>query len=224
MMVELQGELMELLPERAMHWPARHVLLIADVHFGKAAAFRSRGVPVPRGTTSQNLTLLDFLVARHGIRHIIFLGDFLHARAAHASATVNALRDWRRRHPTLLLSLVRGNHDRHAGDPPTDLDMDLVDEPWHMPPFAMCHHPQDLDGTYVLAGHLHPVYRLASRHDSARLACFLLGERHGVLPAFGAFTGGYPIEARPGSRIYLVAEDRILPLPPMQATSGSGNR
>lgn len=44
MMVTLHGETMELLPERALHWPARHVLLIADIHFGKAAAFRGKSV------------------------------------------------------------------------------------------------------------------------------------------------------------------------------------
>jgi DNA ligase-associated metallophosphoesterase len=217
MRVDLHGETVEMLPERALHWPARHILLVADVHFGKAAAFRARGVPVPRGTTSQNLAMLDLLVARHGIRHIVFLGDFLHARAAQASATVDTLRDWRRRHPTLLLSLVRGNHDRHAGDPPGDLAIDISDEPWHMPPFAFCHHPQEVEGAYALAGHLHPVYRLASRHDSARLACFVLGEHQGVLPAFGAFTGGHPVDATPETRLFLVVDDQIIALAPRGA-------
>ena len=35
--VQLAGEELWLLPEKAIYWPAQQALLIADVHFGKAA-------------------------------------------------------------------------------------------------------------------------------------------------------------------------------------------
>ena len=54
-MVQVAGESLLLLPEKAIYWPRERMLIIADIHFGKAAAFRSLGVPVPRGTTSENL-------------------------------------------------------------------------------------------------------------------------------------------------------------------------
>ena len=127
--IEVAGETLLLLPEKAVFWPAERMLIIADIHFGKAAAFRSLGVPVPRGTTSENLAGLDALVARHAARRVVFLGDFLHARAAHASSTQLAMLAWRGRHPDLALTLVRGNHDLHAGDPAAALDIELVDEP-----------------------------------------------------------------------------------------------
>jgi metallophosphoesterase superfamily enzyme len=44
-----------LLPEKAVFWPAQGMLIIADIHFGKAASFRAQGIPVPRGTTTENL-------------------------------------------------------------------------------------------------------------------------------------------------------------------------
>ena len=44
----LAGEAVELLPERALHWIRERTLFVADVHLGKAAAFRAGGVPVPR--------------------------------------------------------------------------------------------------------------------------------------------------------------------------------
>ena len=50
--VRLAGEELWLLPEKALYWPAQQALLIADVHFGKAAAYRSLGQPVPQGTTA----------------------------------------------------------------------------------------------------------------------------------------------------------------------------
>ncbi|GGX85664.1 ligase-associated DNA damage response endonuclease PdeM [Massilia dura] len=214
--IELAGEPVLLLPQKALVWPRARMLVVADIHFGKAASFRALGVPVPRGTTTENLAGLDALLAAHDIGHILFLGDFLHAKAAHASATLQAMLAWRERHPLLALTLVRGNHDRHAGDPSRLLRIDLVDEPHRIGPFAFCHHPDlapgQVHGGYVLAGHVHPVYCLAGRRERLRLPCFVIGERHAILPSFGAFTGGHPVEPALDERLYLVADDCLYPL------------
>lgn len=207
--VELAGERVLLLAQKALVWPAQRMLVVADIHFGKAAAFRALGVPVPRGTTTENLEALDALVERYGVRHIVFLGDFLHARAAHARATQAALLAWRGRHPDLALTLVRGNHDRHAGDPARELGIDLVDEPHTIGPFSFCHHPDLAAPGYVLAGHVHPVYVLATRFDALRLACFVLGTSRMILPSFGAFTGGHVVTPEPGDQIYVSSGEAI---------------
>ncbi|AWL06553.1 ligase-associated DNA damage response endonuclease PdeM [Massilia oculi] len=208
-MVEVAGESLLLLPEKAIHWPRERMLIIADIHFGKAAAFRALGVPVPRGTTSENLAGLDALVAAHGARQVVFLGDFLHARAAHASSTQLAMLAWRQRHPDLALTLVRGNHDLHAGDPAAALGMTLVDEPHAIGPFAFCHHPGVDAPGYGLAGHVHPVYVLATRFDALRLPCFVVGEQGLILPSFGAFTGGHAVKPGPGDHIYVTSGDAV---------------
>jgi hypothetical protein len=93
--IEVAGEALRLLPERALLWPARRLLMVADAHFGKAARFRTLGVPVPSGTTASNLQVLDALVLRHAVERIVFLGDLMHGRLLHGSATFNALIDWR---------------------------------------------------------------------------------------------------------------------------------
>lgn len=207
--IELAGEPVLLLPQKALFWPREKTLVVADIHFGKAASFRAMGVPVPRGTTSQNLEGLDELVARHGAGRIVFLGDFLHARAAHAPATQAALLAWRGRNPALALTLVRGNHDRHAGDPAAALAIELVDEPHALGPFSLCHHP-DLDTPgYALAGHVHPAYLLATRFDALRLPCFVVGPRRMILPSFGAFTGGHLVAPGPGEAIYVTSGEAI---------------
>ncbi len=207
--IELAGERVLMLAQKALYWPREGMLVVADIHFGKAAAFRSLGVPVPGGTTRENLARLDALIARYGVRQLVFLGDFLHARAAHAQATQAALHEWRTRHAGLGLILVRGNHDRHAGDPGAALAITLVDEPFMLGPFACCHHP-DLEAPgYVLAGHVHPVYVLATRFDALRLPCFLVGRRRMILPSFGAFTGGYVITPSPEERVFVSSGDTI---------------
>ena len=211
--IQLAGEEMVLCGDHAMVWPARRTLLIADAHFGKAAAFRARGMPVPAGTTANNLARLDALIEAHAIARVVFLGDLFHARESHAPATLAALREWRERRSTLELLLVEGNHDVNAGATPPDLRIEMVGEPYIEGPFALCHHPKPFMDQYVLAGHLHPAYRLAGKRESVRLPCFWLGEQVGVLPAFGDFTGTFTIQPQEGDRIYAVAEGRVIAMP-----------
>ena len=211
--LELAGEQLWLLPQKAVYWPREAMLVIADIHFGKAAAFRSFGIPVPRGTTSENLDALDALIDATGARHVLFLGDFLHARASHAAGTQAAMLAWRQRRRGLALTLVRGNHDKHAGDPAGALAIDLVDEPYTIGPFSFCHHPNlDLGAGkagYVLAGHVHPAYVLATRFDTLRLPCFVVGPRRMILPSFGAFTGGHTVRPEPGERIFVTSGEAV---------------
>ena len=39
--------------------PEHQAMFVADIHLGKAATFRSLGVPVPAGTTQENLAKLS---------------------------------------------------------------------------------------------------------------------------------------------------------------------
>jgi DNA ligase-associated metallophosphoesterase len=211
------GRPLTLLPEKAALIEASRTLLVADAHFGKAVSFRALGVPVPRGTTSETLAGLTTLVGRHAARRIVFLGDFLHSAHAHAAATLAAVAAWRDRHREIELVLVRGNHDDRAGDPPAELGIRVVDEPFQRDGFALCHHPKRTPGAYVLAGHLHPCVSLGGRAwDHLRLPCFWFGDDVGVLPAFGAFTGMHPIRPGPGERVFAIADQTVASMPTRQ--------
>jgi DNA ligase-associated metallophosphoesterase len=181
-------------------------------------------VPVPSGTTAENLDKLDAAIADTQAAQVVFLGDFLHSVRSHAAGTLALLHDWRARHPALELTLVRGNHDDRAGDPPASLGFTVVDEPLRLGPFALCHHPRPVAGAYVLAGHWHPCISVAGRaFERLRLPCFWLGDDSGrlpaqavgVLPAFGSFTGMHRIEPRAGDRIFPIAGDAVRALPPL---------
>jgi DNA ligase-associated metallophosphoesterase len=208
------GQPLSLLAGKAAFVAASRTLLVADAHIGKAVSFRALGVPVPRGTTSETLAGLTALVAVTGARRIVFLGDFLHSRRAHAATTLAAVAAWRAVHRALELVLVRGNHDDRAGDPPAQLGMYVVDEPLLLGGLALCHHPRRIAGAYVLAGHLHPCVGVGGRAwDHLRLPCFWFGDDVGVLPAFGAFTGMHPIRAEAGDRVFAIAEKTVAAVP-----------
>ncbi|MGY2254436.1 ligase-associated DNA damage response endonuclease PdeM [Pseudomonas reactans] len=211
--VRLEGEELWLLADKAAYWPARQCLMIADAHFGKASAYRSLGQPVPQGTTTENLQRLDRLLSALPCAQVIFLGDFLHGPGSHASGTLGALRSWRALNPDLSMTLIRGNHDKRAGDPPEDLRIDVVTEPLLMGPFALQHEPDAHPSHHVLAGHVHPVYRLRGKgRQSLRLPCFVIGDRVSLLPAFGAFTGGHRVEQDNDRRIYVIGDHDVWPV------------
>ena len=212
---EWAGEAVDLLPERALWWPARGLLFVADLHIGKAATDRAWGQPVPGGTTQENLARLDTLIARHAPSGIVFLGDFLHAAQARTPQVLAALDAWRARHAGLALTLVRGNHDSRAGDPPAALGIEVVDEPHRIGPFACCHHPQTHPGLFVLAGHVHPVCGLSGPgRDRMRLPCFVQDGEQAILPAFGEFTGGWHVPPGGGRRFHAVGGGAVWRLPP----------
>lgn len=209
--IGVEDESLVLLPERAVYWEERRTLLVADPHWGKAATFRAGGIPVPGGTTAEGLRRLTRAVTHTRPERVIFLGDFLHARAGRARATLEALAAWRALHRWLELLLIRGNHDREAGDPPDDLGIACVDGPLRQGPFLLAHHPLPRPGAYGIAGHVHPVVRLTGpARERQRLPCFWFAPEGAILPAFGEFTGGGEVSPAREDRVFVVAEEAVI--------------
>ena len=212
--VTLAGETVELLAERALFWPGVRTLFVADVHLGKAAAFRAGGVPIPRGATATDLARLDALLERTLAQRLVVLGDFLHAAAGRVPALHAAFTQWRTAHAALSITLVRGNHDTRAGDPPPAWDIDVVPDPHPLAPFVLCHEPATPRTGHALCGHVHPGVRIDSdAHESVRLPCFVLGRQRTLLPAFGRLTGLAIVAPARGETIIAIAGSRLFALP-----------
>ena len=206
--LDLAGETVEARGDRTLFWPAESTLFVADLHLGKGAAFRAGGLPVPSGTTAATLDSLGEALDDTVAQRLVVLGDLWHARQGRTEENVEAFAQWRaaRRVETLL---VLGNHDRHAG-----WELDAVAPGLVMGPFALHHFPDPDPNGYVLCGHLHPGVDLGGfGGDRLRLPCFWLGQRVGVLPAFGALTGTAAIRPRSGDRTIVVADEKVAIVP-----------
>ena len=208
LMTEVGGQRMALMPERAVFNVVSGDLYVADLHIGKSATFRSGAIPIPEGDTASDLARLGRVVERTEARRVVVLGDFLHAPASHLDET---WRHWRSSCPDLEVLVVRGNHDRTAGDPGSDWGIELVDAPMVSGSLVFQHHPEPSDSGYVLSGHLHPAIRLrGGGRDSILLPCFHVGPAVMVLPAFTSFSGGYRVLAGRDDRVFAIADDAVL--------------
>jgi len=205
--LELYNETIVLLPERAIYWPRTQTLLIADPHLGKSATLRAHAIPVPAGDTAADLQRLSQALDRTGAQQLIVLGDLLHAARGRDATVMTAFAAWRSIHAELRISLVRGNHDRHAGDPPDEWRIHTVNGPTPGPRFVLCHEPVTPSTGYALAGHIHPAVVLTGKgRQSLKLPCFWFGKNCGVLPAFGDFTGGAVVKPQVGDQVFVVTD------------------
>lgn len=207
------GESVTLSAAKAMYWPGGGALFIADPHWGKAHSFRAAGIGVPTASLARDLARLSAELRRTESRRLVILGDLFHDRDSKAAEVIDAVAAWRDDFADLDIVLVRGNHDRRAGDPPPEWRFRVESEPVPMPPFALRHYPDPTPGLYTLCGHVHPGVTLAGAgRQRLRLPCFHFGPDVGVLPAFGGFTGTANIRATPGDRVVVVANDELVAL------------
>lgn len=211
--IELEGERLFLHPHRAILWPERSTVIIADPHFAKDDIFRRSGIALPRGPALTDLQRLTDLIAVHSCTRLVVLGDFLHGTTQSGDSFLHEFGLWRRAHGGVTVDIVVGNHDRRE---PAREWQQIVG--WHMAslverPFVLAHEPRADGRGYVLAGHVHPVMHLRRRGGGERFPVFWRRKGGLVLPSFGSLTGGAEIEVQAGDQLYAVGPERVVPLP-----------
>ncbi len=209
--IEIRGEQLLLLPERAMHWPAAGMLLIADMHCGKAATFRARHVPIPDGNMEADLAILSAVLERTGASSLAILGDWIHAAVGCTKDVMQAIDKWRAQHAQLQIHWIHGNHDVAPEELRSQFSFEEDATALDRGPFRLQHKPGVHQTLYTLAGHVHPKFAIGG-HGIPRthLPCFLFTPDCGILPSFGSFTGGMQIKSKPKERIFLVAGGNVL--------------
>ena len=205
----MAGEELLLMHERAVYWTAARTLLVADLHLGKGAAFRSLGVPVPRGSSMSTLERLRTCIDRTGCERVVALGDLMHATRGLTEDLLREVARWRQTVGAEML-LIRGNHDKALEILADALDATVCGACEVQPPFAFVHELQQVPEAYALSGHIHPCVLLHGFGNQAmRAPCFWLKESGAVLPAFGDFTGCAQVIPSAGDRVFVCIEDSV---------------
>ena len=206
--VEIRGEKMYLLAEKAIYWEAKDLLLIADLHLGKSAHFRKNGIAVPAKAEDKNWWVLKKLFDKIKPKRVNFLGDLFHSVYNNEWEVFSELIQ---QYPKIQFELTIGNHD--ILDPTLyqnlkfKLYKTLIEDP-----FIFTHEPIETENElYNLAGHIHPGVRLKGKgNQKHRLACFYFGKNSGLLPAFGSFTGLYSINVKKNDQVFVVVGDEVI--------------
>lgn len=188
--VEFGGAELWLDARRALWWPEEKTLAVADLHLGKAAAFRAEGLFIPPYDTRATLAKLQILLAHYRPKRLLSVGDSFHRKEADALLDPSERAD-------LLLMLggvqewvwITGNHDPLPPDLP-GIAMPLYT--CHGLTFA--HQVQDApDAAHLLCGHYHPKASVSLGRGKLRRPCFAWSETRMMLPAFGSLSGGMDI-------------------------------
>lgn len=185
----VNGETLVLEPSGAAWWPAEQTLVFADLHFEKGSSYARGGQFLPPYDTRSTLRRIAVLIRRLAPRRVIALGDSFHDGGAGARLgddeiaalkTLTCAGEW---------VWIEGNHDP---DPPAWLGGTIKSE-IAVGGLTFRHIPCPEPCAGEVAGHVHPVARINRGGLGLRRRCFVSDGLRLLMPAFGAYTGGYDV-------------------------------
>ncbi len=106
------GERLEALPSGALHWPARRLLAVADLHLEKGSSYAVNALKLlPRHDTRQTLSMLSASIDALNPETVICLGDSFHDRDAVARLPKVERVEIERLTTRARFVWIAGNHD-----------------------------------------------------------------------------------------------------------------
>lgn len=210
MQIELGNTTLLLLPEKAVFLPGHAVLVIADLHLGKAMHFRKAGLLVPPGSAHKDYQVLHELMQQYQPREVWFLGDLFHSSY---NSEWRQLETFIKAYAAVRFTLVRGNHDILQTEHYDGLRIEVVPEVVMLEDLVFSHEPlaEPIAGKINIAGHIHPGCMLRGLgRQSLRLPCFYFRDNLFLLPAFGALTGLHMMEQVATAAVFAIASGRVL--------------
>lgn len=210
MNIEIKNELFQLLPEKALLWKKKNLLIFSDVHLGKAETFQSFGIPIPSSINLEELYKIAGLIEQYEIQEVLILGDLIHHKSSWTEELFLTLQDFLIYHKHVKFKLLIGNHERGSMEFLKELPIDIIQGDHKIDLINFSHgHEVILKNNFTIQGHIHPVIVLMNGPVRLRLPCFVLDNHSLVLPSFGGFTGGFEIKVKPEHRIFAVTKKII---------------
>ena len=207
--INLKEQTLTLLPDKALYWKEKNILVVSDVHLGKSGHFRKHGIAVPGAVNEVNIQKLEELVELISPVKIVFLGDLFHSEM---NEEVDKFKDWRKSHSHIEMILTIGNHDILTRFEFEKMGLECVNQ-FEMDPFIFMHDESESTDSefYPITGHIHPAVKLSTKgRQKMHVPCFYFGQSHGMLPAFGTFTGNFRITPTQNDLVYGVVDKEII--------------
>ncbi|GAA0476112.1 hypothetical protein GCM10009096_17340 [Parasphingorhabdus litoris] len=170
----------------ALYWPAQKALLVADLHLEKASFYALQGQMLPPYDSRATLDELASLITETGAEKIFCLGDNYHDDQGEARLETEAAQLLKRLTNAGQWIWISGNHDRDV----SGLWGGEVMAEWVGEGLALRHEATANTKLPEISGHFHPKLRVPVRGRHVSRRCFVKGEKHLIMPAFGALTGG----------------------------------
>ena len=206
-------ELIQLLPQKVAFLPHYQMLIIADLHLGKASHFRKEGIMIPVPSVSPDLQRMQELIISLKPTTVVFLGDLFHSRI---NKEWEGFKDFLNGFPAIHFVLTRGNHDILPKEAMNESPIEVVEE-LSVGKNILLTHDAVADGNsevLTISGHIHPGVLIKGKgRQSFRLPCFYHSGQTLILPAFGKLTGLFLMEKIAGSSIYPIFSDEVVKLP-----------
>ncbi len=195
-------------PLKVLYWEEKEALLAADVHLGKVSHFRKSGIAVPVEKMKEDLIKLTHLLDEYQPKTVYFLGDLFHSDYNNEASY---LEDLIREFSDVRFHLITGNHDLPAFRDKMAESLQIHDR-LEIDGFLLTHEPDDSSANlFQFCGHVHPAVRLKGpSKQQIKLPCFYLTDKRLILPSFGSFTGNKVLKPEKGSRVYVVADTKVL--------------
>ena len=208
---DYKGLKLTLLPEKAVWIDSLQILLLADIHLGKASHFRKSGIPIPEQIHALDYQRLGDLIQRYSPKDIYFLGDLFHS---FWNEQWEELGSFLTQFPESTFHLVLGNHDILPAEKYQKTGLQVYRNTVVLEPFLLSHEPATPPlGLLNICGHIHPGILLRGKaKQSVRIPIFHFSEDCLVLPSFGNFTGLFLINGKKTDFIWGVTEQRVIPI------------
>lgn len=189
-----RGEILHALASGALYWPSQKLLCVSDLHFGKAQRYAQHGAsPLPPYEVHETLERLEKDITQTKPETLICLGDSFDHLGASDDLDHQA-RDWiARLQRGLSWIWIEGNHDPdptgHGGSHLKDCGIQ---------PLIFRHISQADDGASgEVSGHYHPKATIKTKGRAITRRCFIVDSSRLVMPAYGTYTGGLSVNAKP---------------------------
>jgi DNA ligase-associated metallophosphoesterase len=186
MILHIAGNNCELLAEKALYFPELHLLVVADLHLGKAAHFQSHGLAISNTVHQEDLNRLARLMEAFRIQKLIILGDLFHHGEKHGRELFSL---FAQKYQHISIDWVLGNHDKSGK---MELHNVRIHKEMQLENMQFVHEsPSSISSKeyFVFSAHEHPAVKVQHKRSNLVLPCFIKENNQLILPSFGAFTG-----------------------------------